>query len=337
MTAVQRFMHPFSHESQALMSTLKTRLVAFLFLACIHTMPWAQTLPPIYDKTPVDLAPTTLIAEFPKGTFLENIAVDGAGNLFINSYLDGKIYRIDSQGRRSEWANIDGTIAGIALNPDGSALISGWLKGKEPAVFMVDAQGRSELLMRLPGAQFPNGLVRLAAGRYLVADSYRGAIWDIDSVKKSATVWLEHESLTRTDANNPTPAVNGIKVFGGALYASNTARQWLVRIPIINGAAGTPQTLMQGIGLDDFAFDDAGVLYGSTHVYNSLVRVTPQGAVSVIAGLAQGMAGSTAVAAFKQKDASVSLFVVTNGGLSLPPEGGVQTAKVLRIESAAKP
>jgi sugar lactone lactonase YvrE len=336
VTAVQRFTHPLSHERQAFMPTLKTRLVAVLFLACTHATSWAQSLPPIYDKTPVNLAPTTVIAEFAKGTFLENITADAAGNLFINSHLDGKIYRIDKQGRRSEWATIDGTIAGIALNPDGSALISGWIKGKEPAVFTVDVQGRSELLMRLPDAQFPNGVVRLAAGRYLVADSYRGAIWDVDSVEKSAKVWLEHESLTRADPNNPTPGVNGLKVSGGALYASNTARQLLVRIPIVNGAAGTAQTLMQGIGLDDFAFDDSGVLYGATHVYNSLVRVTPQGAVTVMAGLAQGMAGSTAVAASKPPGTAAALFVVTNGGLSLPPEGGVQTAKVLRIDIAAK-
>jgi hypothetical protein len=319
------------------MSTLKTRFFAVFLLACVCATTWAQGLPPIYDKTPVNLAPTAVVAEFPKGTFLENIAVDGAGNLFINSYLDGKIYRIDKQGQRSEWASIDGTIAGIALNPDGSALISGWLKGKEPAVFTVDSRGRSELLMRLPGGQFPNGVVRLGEGRYLVADSYRGAIWDIDRVKRSATVWLEHESLSRADVNNPTPAVNGIKVFGGALYASNTARQWLVRIPIVNGAAGAPQTLMQRIGLDDFAFDEAGVLYGATHVYNSLVRVTPQGAVSVIGGLAQGMAGSTAAAVAKAETGATTLFVVTNGGLSLPPEGGLQTAKVLRVEIAARP
>jgi hypothetical protein len=319
------------------MSTLKTRFFAVFILACVCAATSAQGLPPIYDKTPVNLAPTAVVSEFPKGTFLENIAIDGAGNLFINSHLDGKIYRIDGQGRRSEWASIDGTIAGIALNPDGSALISGWLKGKEPAVFTVDARGRSEFLMRLPGGQFPNGVLRFGDGRYLVADSYRGAIWNIDSVKKSATVWLEHESLTRADVNNPTPAVNGIKVFGGALYASNTARQLLVRIPIVNGAAGTPQTLMQRIGLDDFAFDEAGVLYGTTHVYNSLVRVTPQGAVSVIAGLAQGMAGSTAVAVAKTETGVTTLFVVTNGGLSLPPEGGLQTAKVLRVEIAARP
>jgi hypothetical protein len=319
------------------MSNAKARFAALVLLACLGIAAWAQGLPPIYDKTPVNLAPTTVVAEFPKGTFLENIAVDGSGNLFINSHLEGKVYRIDPQGKRSEWARIDGTIAGIALNPDGSALSSGWVKGKEPALFTVDARGRSERLMRLPDGQFPNGVVRLGDGRYLVADSYRGAIWAVDSVKKSATLWLEHDSLKRADVNNPTLAVNGIKVFGGALYASNTARQWLVRIPIINGAAGAPQTLMQGMGLGDFAFDDAGVLYGATHVYNSLVRVTPQGVVSVIAGVAQGMAGSTAVAVVKSQAGATTLFVVTNGGRSLPPEGGLQSAKVLRVEVAAKP
>jgi hypothetical protein len=313
------------------MTPLPSRLFAILLWACLQTPVLAQSLPPIYDKAPVVLAATTTLAEFPKGTFLENIAADAGGRLFINSHLDGKVYRIDSQGRRSQWASIDGTIAGIALNPDGSALVSGWIKGVEPAVFTIDPQGQSALLMRLPGSQFPNGVVRLGTGRYLLADSYRGAIWAIDSVKKSATIWLEHESLTRADATNPTPAANGVKVFGGALYVSNTARQLLIRIPIVNGAAGTPQTLMRDVGLDDFAFDESGVLYGATHVYNSVVRVTPQGEVSVIAGLAQGMAGSTAVAVVTTRGSGVTVFVVTNGGLSLPPAGGVQTGKVLRI------
>lgn len=319
------------------MFNLKIRVIraahsfVLVLLFAYLTPTWAQGLPPIYDKTPIALAPTTLITEFPKGTFLENIAVDTNGTLFINSHLDGKVYRINARGERSEWASIDGTVAGIALNPDGSALVSGWLKGKDAAVFFVNAQGRSKLLMRLPNAQFPNGVVRLANDRYLVADSYRGVIWHIDSIKKSATVWLEHDSLTRADTNNPTPGVNGIKIFGGALYASNTARQWLIRIPLINNAAGKPVTLMQNIGLDDFAFDDTGVLYGTTHVYNSLVRITQEGSVSVIAGLAQGMAGSTALATVSTYGKTTQLMVVTNGGLSLPPDGGLQSAKVVQV------
>jgi len=118
-----------------------SRLIAAALAAAAPAASWAQSLPPIYDSTPVALMPATTVVEFPSGTFLENIAIDAAGRLVINSYLDGKVYRIDAKGGRSEWTRIDGTIAGIALNPDGSALISGWLKGKEPAVFTVSPEG----------------------------------------------------------------------------------------------------------------------------------------------------------------------------------------------------
>ena len=296
----------------------------------------AQALPPIYDKAPEAIAPTRTLAEFARGTFLENIAIDGRGVLFVNSYLEGKVYRIDPAGGRSEWSTVDGTIAGIALNPDGSAIVSGWIKGKEPAVFRVSASGRSEVLVRLEGGQFPNGVLRLAADRFLVADSYRGVIWEIDAARRSASIWLEDELLARASPDNPTPAVNGIKLRGGALYASNTARQLLVKVPVVAGKAGKPEVVLSSIGLDDFDFDAAGNLYGATHVYNSLVRVDPQQKVTVLAGLQQGMAGSTAVAV-KATTTGLQAYVVTNGGMSMPPAGGVQTGKVLRVDLAGRP
>jgi hypothetical protein len=306
-----------------------------LVIACTPLASIGQTLPPIYDKTPVNLSPVKLIAEYPAGTFLENIAIDAKGNLFVNSHLDGKIYKIDKAGKRSEWATIDGTIAGISLNPDGSAVVSGWIKGKEPAVFKVSPSGKNEVLTRLPDGQFPNGVVRLASNRFLVADSYKGVIWDIDAARKTSQVWLEHEFLSRANTANPTPAVNGIKLFGGALYASNTARQLLIKIPLNGGKAGIPVVLQKDIGLDDFDFDKQGVLYGSTHVYNNVVRVEPSGQVSILAGVEQGMAGSTAVAVQPGKGA-LAVYVVTNGGITIPPPGGVQPGKVLRIDVPTK-
>jgi sugar lactone lactonase YvrE len=297
----------------------------------------AQSLPPIYERTPVEPAPASTVVEFPKGSFLENIAADGRGRLFVTSYLEGKVWRVEADGRRSVWADVPGTVAGIALNPDGSAVLSGWIGGKEPAVFSVDAQGRCEVLARLPQGQFPNGVLRLAAGRFLVADSYRGAIWVVDTDKRSAAIWLEHASLGRADAGNPTPGVNGLKLWRGAVYASNTARQQLLRIPVVDGAAGTPEVLLSQVGIDDFAFDAQGNLYGATHVYNSVVRITREGRTSVVAGLAEGMAGSTAVAVVPLAGHGERLYVVTNGGMSLAPAGGLQPARVVRVEIAAKP
>jgi sugar lactone lactonase YvrE len=318
---------------KARFAQLRGRLLVLL-CASVPAVAWAQSLPPIYERTPVELAPAQTLAEFAKGSFLENIAVDTQGRLFVTSYLDGKVFRVEADGQRSEWAQLPGTIAGIALNPDGSAVVSGWIGGKDPALFAVDAQGRGDVLVRLPEGQFPNGVVRLSPGRFLVADSYRGVIWAVDASTRSATLWLAHESLTRADPNNPTPGVNGLRIWNGALYASNTARQQLLRIPMADGAAGVPEVLRSQVALDDFAFDDQGTLYAATHVYNSLVRITPQGRISVIAGIAQGMAGSTAVAAVPVPGQGLRLYAVTNGGLSLPPPGGLQPARIVRVDIA---
>jgi hypothetical protein len=108
------------------------------------------------------------------------------------------------------------------------------------------------------------------------------------------------------------------------------------KIPIVDGKAAKPEVVLSAIGLDDFDFDPAGNLYGATHVYNSLIRIDPQKNVTVLAGLAQGMAGSTAVAVRAEKT-GLQAWVVTNGGMSLPPEGGVQTGKVLRVDLARRP
>lgn len=296
---------------------------------------WAQGLPPIYDRTPLDIKTASTVAEFPAGSFLENIAIGTGGTLFVNSYLEGKVYRIATDRQPRLWASVDGTIAGIALNPDGSAILSGWIKGKEPAVFAVTPSGSTEVLAKLDGGMFPNGVVRIAEGRFLVADSYKGVIWEVNAQTRAARIWLEDELLARGGTADPTPAVNGIKLHAGALYASNTAKQLLLKIPVIDGRAGRPEVALKNIGLDDFDFDEAGVLYGATHVYNSLVRVGRDGKVSVLAGLAQGMAGSTAVAYSAAGGGQV--FISTNGGMSMPPPGGVQTGKVVRVSLTRNP
>jgi sugar lactone lactonase YvrE len=86
------------------------------------------------------------------------------------------------------------------------------------------------------------------------------------------------------------------------------------------------------INIDDFAVDTEGNLYGATHVYNSVVRITPDRKITVIAGLEEGMAGSTATAFGKSSVGRNSLYVTTNGGMSSPPPGGIQPGRVVRID-----
>ncbi len=292
-----------------------------------------NSLPPIFANTPTAIAPSKIIANFPQNTFLENIAIDGQGNCFITSYEEGKIYRVTTTGEVSELASINGHPAGILIDDLGNLLVSGVNQEQIATIFQIDQTGVVTEIITIPDAIFLNGMTRLTDHRYLIADSYKGAIWEINAIEKTARIWIQHERLARSIANHPVPGVNGLKIYHQTLYASNTQRQHLIRIPIQNDyTPQSPELFLTNINLDDFAFDEQGNLYGTTHVYNSVVRITTDGQISTIATAAQGVTGSTALAFGREESDRTGVYVVTNGGMSLPLPTGVESAKVVRLE-----
>lgn len=288
-------------------------------------------LPPIFAETIREIVPNKTIAEFPVNTFLENIAVNKKGDLFITSLEDGKIHRISSDGAKSEFAKINGKIAGLAFDKKENLIVSGWASGTIPSIFIVSKKGKLESSTPIAGAIFLNGVTLLKDNKFLIADSYKGTIWEFDAKTKTAKVWLENEMFARSNEKNPFPAVNGLKIFKNVLYATNTERQQILRIPIMsNGSAGKPEIWIEKINGDDFAFDLSGNLFVTTHVYNSVLKIMPNGKTTVIAENGN-VIGDTSLAFGSGKNKN-TLFVVTNGGISLPPKEGVQTAKVVKIE-----
>lgn len=200
-------------------------------------------------------------------------------------------------------------------------------------MFNISPTGETSVLVTLPDAVFLNGMTPLDGDRILIADSYRGAIWQLTVSTKKVDIWLEHLHLARSSPAHEFPAVNGLKIFEGVLYASNTEKMQLVKIPLVNGQPGEPEVFISPINLDDFAFDQRGNLYGTTHVYNSVVRISPTGDVTIIAGAVEGMTGSTALAFGRGESHSTSIYVVTNGGMSFPPPTGVEPGQVVRLDA----
>ena len=102
----------------------------------------------------------------------------------------------------------------------------------------------------------------------------------------------------------------------------------LVRIPILfDGQPGEPEIFLQPVNLDDFAFDQDGNVFGTTHIYNSVVKITPDRHIVIIAQTERGMAGSTALAFGRGEGDRTSIYVVTNGGMSFPLPTGLEPAK----------
>jgi sugar lactone lactonase YvrE len=301
----------------------------------------AEGLPPLFVGVPRRTLPARTVATFPVKTFLENIAVADDGALFVTSLEDGVIYRVTPAGKKAVFARIPGKVAGIAFAPGGgSLLVTGWAGGNTPTVFRVTRGGKVSPVTAVKGAVFLNGITRLSGDTYLIADSYRGAIWRFDARTGRYAVWLEDSALARSDPKHPFPGVNGLKVVKGALYATNTDRQQLLRIPLTpdGKAAGKPEVVAENLNGDDFAADGDGSLYITTHVYDSVVRVAPGGGLSVVAEAPAGVVGCTSLAFGRGPKDRRALFVVTNGGMSYPPAGGVQPARIVRLDlSAAMP
>lgn len=285
-----------------------------------------MSLPDIYAHAPVDLLPAQSIISFPVNTFLENLAIAPSGDIYITNHEIGAILQLNPQGNVKTYAQLSGKVSGIVwIEPD-QFLVNGWNGEGIPFVAVI-SNGAVEFLQTLPAASFLNGITPLSARHYLMADSYRGAIWAFDMITKTTELWLEHPLLARSDAESAFPAVNGLKRFGNILYASNTQQMLLLQIPLDeNLKPQTPEVFVEGTNIDDFAFDVDGNLYGATHIYNSVIRIDRDRHTTILAQADQGVTGCTAVA-FHGTD----LYVVNNGGMFLPPATGVEPAQVVRL------
>jgi len=290
-------------------------------------------LPPIYADTPVELAPHEIVTSFPANTFLENLAIASNGTLFVTNHEVGQILQIAPEGDSSVLASTDGKVTGIAFAPDGSLILTGWNAQGLSIILCATLEGAVEQVATLPDALFLNGITPLTRDRYVAADSYRGCIWQFDRITRQVSIWLEHPLLARSSPDNPFPAANGIKRFGNSLYVSNTEKMLLLKIPISGDErAGEPAILIAPTNIDDFAFDTEGNLYAATHIYNSVLRIEPDGKTTAIALAEQGVIGSTAVAFGRRPSDATNIYVTTNGGMFLPPAGGVVPANVVRLE-----
>jgi hypothetical protein len=290
-------------------------------------------LPPIFAEAAVEIVPATQIADFPTNTFLESIAVSEDGTLFFTSYLDGKVWKMQADESPTVHTVISGKAAGLVFTPDNNLLLSAWNEQNMPTVFLISPQGNATVLVTMPDAIFLNGLTPLDSDLYLIADSYLGVIWELNLTTKKTEIWLQHSYLARSSSESEFPAVNGLKIFQNTLYASNTEQMQLVKIPLgLDKQAGEPEIWLQNVNLDDFAFDLDGNLYGTTHIYNSVVKITPNGSITTIAQAEQQVTGSTALAFGKTESDRTKVYVVTNGGMSYPPATGVESAKVVCLD-----
>ncbi|MEV0237717.1 hypothetical protein [Nonomuraea sp. NPDC050786] len=143
-----------------------------------------------------------------------------------------------------------------------------------------------------------NGITFADDGTLFAADSVHGEILRCAPGDDTLRLWLADERLAPVSPDDAVSStgVNGLKVRDGALWATNTAQGTVLRIGIDAGRPGKVEQMYTGIPADDFAFDSSGTLYLAVHPRNTVLRIAPDGAMTVLATEADGLDGPSAIA-----------------------------------------
>ncbi|KAK8108963.1 hypothetical protein PG984_014764 [Apiospora sp. TS-2023a] len=292
-----------------------------------------------------------LIYQFPNLTALENIAVRSSGELLVTLPTAPELYQVDpfhpvKASLVYRFPNATALLGIDEIEHDVFAVVVGTVNPPTPvpgsfSVWRVDMRrfetnkdgsgsvvrgAAARVITAIPEAALLNGLIRLPGTPFiLVADSGLGVVWRVHAQTAAYTQVLA-SALMRPP---PGPdggvlGVNGIRLFGGALYFTNTLQGLFGRVPIrgrgagAGTAAGDYAVVARNGRADDFAFDARGNAYVAQNFDNGLQLITPDGRVSVVAGAKNSTAlESDAACAFgrtpRDRD---TLYVVTSGGLS---------------------
>lgn len=240
----------------------------------------------------------------------ESIVIDRDGNFLISLALTGEIRKIAPDGTQSTLALLPigppltpcgaffGILGALAQDRDGALYAS--VAACDPAnrgVWKIEPTGEIELLGNLPPSALPNGIA-LHRGQLYVADS-NGLIWTLPASGGTPTVWSDDPRL-RPAPGAPFPGANGLQIFRGELYVSNSDQGTVLAFRLRpDGSAGRLRvhaTLPDDLGCDDFTFDVRGNLYCTTDPFNRLLRIFPDGSFETLLTAADGLDGPTAAA-----------------------------------------
>jgi sugar lactone lactonase YvrE len=275
-----------------------------------------------FDKLGGRVAGPSTIATFPSGTILENIAIGRTGDLFVTAIDSGTVFQVSPAGTSRVFGQVQGPLFGLAFDIDGTLVAVGGT-----AVYRFGTDGKPSLVMNIAAAVSLNGVTLFSPGVFLIADDTAATVWKVDVNRRTATAWLTGALLMPPPNGLPIGA-NGIKLFRGAAYVSNTGAGTLLRVPILwDGSAGAPEVYASSFQVDDFAFGLDGSIFAATQTGN-IIRLHPNGSRTM---MQTNTLGDAAVAFGHTLCDFLDIYVVNNGGAFLNLQGGPLAASIVRL------
>lgn len=326
------------------MASLLLLTAVSVFGSPIQVSPRAADLSPIIRTA--SIAPT-IIHEFPKGTWVENLVIrESSGDAIVTLLSEPEVWLISTNNsfEPTLLASFPGNLGCLGIVELGLDVfyvaVGNWSAKTATAtpgtwsIWELDLsqhEFQKKLIAKLPGAGFLNGITTLNpfAGTILVADSIFSAVWSINT--RSGMV-----DAINVTAMAPEPSlaplrlgVNGIRVVGDYLYFDNSDTAAFYRIPIdpvtglVKGIAETiVDNIFENVIVDDFTIDFAGnawVVSGRGEVLflgNATSGTTKN--IQIIAGskVDTSITGHTAAKFGTRRDdlERGSLYATTSGG-----------------------
>lgn len=250
-------------------------------------------------------ASATVVAEFPKTTMLENLAVRADGSVLVVASPNRQIWYVPgaTDGASSE---------PILLHtlPEGQLAQS--LIETEPDVYYVYTYGVAVMLrldlrgwspgqpitppttvLRFEAPAGPNGSALIGPGVMLVADCVEGLIWRVDlaadGLSATSRVWYQHDSMAAGGGRPPVrfadgsevpfPGINGL-AYGPKtqhVYWTTSSQDVFMRVgidPQTLEPVGDAEYLGKVVNCDDLCLDeDSGVAYITRHPDHIIQRM----------------------------------------------------------------
>ena len=329
---------------------LLLHLLSSTFASVIRTRTPQQALP----------LPVHVVHEFPKGTWVENLAVRQNDQILATILTAPEIYQVDPLGIVSPilvhtFTSTTGVTGIVETEPDIFYVATGnfsfatftnepgsWAIWKvDLRLFSVFAPATVTKVADFPQASLLNGLTLLDNGKGIVlaADSFLGVVWSLNVNTGQVAQLLADPLMKPTAVSSSKNGINGIKIRDGALFFTNSNTEIFARLPINkNGtAAGVASIVASGLSGDDFQFDNKGDAFVALNSANSLgfIAAGSTDSVVVLAGSQDSfvLAGPTACQFGRTLLDEGSLYVSSTGGVAAYKTGNFTVGgRISRID-----
>jgi hypothetical protein len=313
------------------------------------------------------IARLSTVATFPKGSFLENLAVRSDNSLLVTSLKTHELWYVPpaKPGEQAAPALLHTfdkpTMSLVEPEQDVFYLCtSDGYATHASDLYRVDLRGwkpgkaiQPQRVLKFPSAvRALNGSCLVGPRTILVADCFASLIWRVDlsedGLSASSSIWLKHYSMLYHpgEMKPEQPGVNGVRFAPKTsyLYYTATVLKLFMRVRVDRetlAPVGVPEYLGGDKMMDDFCIDeDAGVAYVATHRENTIDRMSLEPDRNAeresVAGspFDEELVGPSSGAWGRAPgEAGRLAFFTTDGGTTvLPPDGVLRPAKVLRVE-----